>query len=264
MKNDNKDITCNVIHDLMPSYVDDICSEDSRKLVETHISECFKCNDMLHSMKNTEMVVGEMEKVQIDYFKRIRGNLRKQNVIGLFILAMIVVVLISLWIMHKPIPIWGTFLLAPVMVSAAFLCEGKFGKSSKKIGNILLIVAMAVIVYGFAFNQYVFFCLRAKSIPFNMEVYHLGPFLENQLFLIIMIELLVMFITIIRSERERVKFEIIIILSAIGINSMLAIRTFLYDMDTVIGGIGKVGVQFLVEALVMLCIVLLVNKRKEK
>ena len=29
-----REINCNIIRDLLPSYVDDICSEDSRHLIE--------------------------------------------------------------------------------------------------------------------------------------------------------------------------------------------------------------------------------------
>lgn len=32
-------ITCNIIEDLLPLYVDDMVSEDSRKLVEEHLKE---------------------------------------------------------------------------------------------------------------------------------------------------------------------------------------------------------------------------------
>ena len=32
-------ITCNIIEDLLPLYVDDMVSEDSRQLVEEHLKE---------------------------------------------------------------------------------------------------------------------------------------------------------------------------------------------------------------------------------
>ena len=36
-------ITCDVIRDLLPLYHDDVCSEDSRRLVETHLEACPAC-----------------------------------------------------------------------------------------------------------------------------------------------------------------------------------------------------------------------------
>ncbi len=44
-------ITCNVIQDLLPLYYDDVCSEDSRRLVETHIKSCDSCKAELEKMQ---------------------------------------------------------------------------------------------------------------------------------------------------------------------------------------------------------------------
>lgn len=44
-------VTCNTIRDLMPSYVDDICSEDSKNLINTHTQTCNQCRELLESMK---------------------------------------------------------------------------------------------------------------------------------------------------------------------------------------------------------------------
>ena len=40
-------ITCDVIQDLMPSYVDGILSEDSQALVKEHMEACKECRKML-------------------------------------------------------------------------------------------------------------------------------------------------------------------------------------------------------------------------
>ena len=36
----------------MPLYVDDVCSDDSRKLIEDHINHCSKCQNELAAMKD--------------------------------------------------------------------------------------------------------------------------------------------------------------------------------------------------------------------
>lgn len=41
---------CKVIEDLLPLYVDNICSEESRKIVEEHLHECEKCKAMIENM----------------------------------------------------------------------------------------------------------------------------------------------------------------------------------------------------------------------
>ena len=43
-------ITCDIILDLLPLYADEACSEDSRTLVEEHISHCPECGKLLRDM----------------------------------------------------------------------------------------------------------------------------------------------------------------------------------------------------------------------
>ena len=47
-------ITCDVIQDLMPSYIDGILSEDSKALVEEHMGTCQECRKMLEIMKDEQ------------------------------------------------------------------------------------------------------------------------------------------------------------------------------------------------------------------
>ncbi len=44
-------IPCDVIRDLLPLYIDDVCSEKSKLLVEEHLAECEECRYCLEDMK---------------------------------------------------------------------------------------------------------------------------------------------------------------------------------------------------------------------
>lgn len=44
-------IPCNVNKDLIPLYVDDVCSEESKDLVEEHLSECEECQHYYEALK---------------------------------------------------------------------------------------------------------------------------------------------------------------------------------------------------------------------
>lgn len=46
-------IQCSVIKDLLPLYVDDVCSDDTKKLVEEHIASCNECKTELESLNVT-------------------------------------------------------------------------------------------------------------------------------------------------------------------------------------------------------------------
>ena len=45
-------ISCKVIEDLLPLYIDGVCSEESKKIVEDHISTCSICSEKLKQMKS--------------------------------------------------------------------------------------------------------------------------------------------------------------------------------------------------------------------
>lgn len=43
-------ISCEVIEDLLPLYIDEVCSEESKKIVEEHLLGCNRCNNLLNQM----------------------------------------------------------------------------------------------------------------------------------------------------------------------------------------------------------------------
>ena len=45
---------CGIIKDLLPLYIDDVCNEESRQAVETHLSEGAACRNCYEAMKSTE------------------------------------------------------------------------------------------------------------------------------------------------------------------------------------------------------------------
>lgn len=44
-------ISCEIIRDLLPLYMDDVCSDDSRNLVEGHLADCEECSRELNLMQ---------------------------------------------------------------------------------------------------------------------------------------------------------------------------------------------------------------------
>lgn len=70
-------LDCKVIEDLLPLYIDNMCSEQSRKLVEEHLLECENCRCMIERTQAVEIVHIEPEKPVADKavkksFKKIR------------------------------------------------------------------------------------------------------------------------------------------------------------------------------------------------
>lgn len=55
---------CNVIRDLLPLYVDEVCSAESRKMIEEHLKECSECKAYMESM--SDHASKEKKLIQID------------------------------------------------------------------------------------------------------------------------------------------------------------------------------------------------------
>lgn len=78
MKND---LSCEIVRDLLPSYLDGIASGETRAAVERHMAECSDCRETLRRMREPEKTPPPEEK-EIDYLKTVRRrSFRKVAVI---------------------------------------------------------------------------------------------------------------------------------------------------------------------------------------
>ena len=48
-------MNCDIIQDLIPSYIDGICSEASKNCVEEHIANCAECREIVALCKNNAL-----------------------------------------------------------------------------------------------------------------------------------------------------------------------------------------------------------------
>ncbi len=72
------DISCKIIEDLLPLYIDGVCSEESKKLVEEHLSECSRCEDMFRQMKSTCLPKQDVD-VNLNEAEALRDLSKKWN-----------------------------------------------------------------------------------------------------------------------------------------------------------------------------------------
>ena len=88
------DITCEVVRDLLPLYVDGVLSPDSRAVVEEHLENCASCTEIYHMLNEPE---GECEQMRISddkaALKRIKGNLKRRRLIAVLVTAVCIAAL---------------------------------------------------------------------------------------------------------------------------------------------------------------------------
>ncbi len=73
---------CNVIKDLLPLYADEVCSEDSREMVEKHLAVCKDCTQELEDYRyNT----GLPEVSADEAMKKFKKKMSKKNVVKVLV-----------------------------------------------------------------------------------------------------------------------------------------------------------------------------------
>lgn len=103
-------VHCNIIQDIIPLYVEDLCSEETRQMVKLHVAECEKCGQMLAMAQNPTEIECALqggfgtraedaaEKDEVTIYHKIRKQIWKKamKIVG-FTAAMIVCVVVIIF-----------------------------------------------------------------------------------------------------------------------------------------------------------------------
>ena len=79
-------IPCEIIRDLLPSYIDGLTSDVTNKEIEEHMKDCSACEEALQQMRAPEIELLEPERKEIDFLKKTKRKQRKMAIIGVVIL----------------------------------------------------------------------------------------------------------------------------------------------------------------------------------
>lgn len=72
---------CNVIKDLLPLYIDEVCSEESRKIVDEHLEQCAECQKLLQQMEEEVKLPADETGDARNSLKKIKKILKKKYMI---------------------------------------------------------------------------------------------------------------------------------------------------------------------------------------
>ncbi len=82
-------LSCNIIRDLLPLYVEGLASEDTRKAVEEHIAACSACRKNLEKMSKPERKAA-VEDIPV---KKVKAALQRQRLKAIALTAIIILIL---------------------------------------------------------------------------------------------------------------------------------------------------------------------------
>ena len=94
-------LTCNVIRDLLPLYVENIASDDTRALVEEHINLCTDCKKQLEEMRMPNELPPDTDATLLKKLKR-KLSMKKIQTVILSVMIVLVVVITALAYLTAP------------------------------------------------------------------------------------------------------------------------------------------------------------------
>lgn len=87
---------CNIIRDLLPLYIDDVCSAESKTLIEDHIKDCNECENYFEELKES---INTSKTNEINVFKNFVKKINFK-ILRNAILITILIIMISIPILH--------------------------------------------------------------------------------------------------------------------------------------------------------------------
>ncbi|MBN2899067.1 MAG: DUF4825 domain-containing protein [Clostridia bacterium] len=135
MKND---LSCEVVQDLLPSYVDELTNEVTNQSVEKHIEHCTNCGEILKRMKEEEISEMKTQKQDIDFLKKTRQKTK----LHIFLVALIVgfvviaVALINAFLIGKDIGNPDLVQVEAMVMNGQIMLKGNLKDSGRGIAEV--------------------------------------------------------------------------------------------------------------------------------
>ena len=116
--------SCDIVRDLLPLYVDDVCSPESRKLIDAHVGGCPDCAALLSCLRQNELTQAIIEEKSSVIGAQARFMRRKSAVVGtvfgaILLVPVLVCLIVNLAAGHALD--WFFIVLASLLVAASVL-----------------------------------------------------------------------------------------------------------------------------------------------
>ena len=97
-------VTCKVIQDLLPLYVDGVCSPDTAALVEEHLKDCASCQEAYHALKEAPVPTpgdgADKDAAVAKGLKKVKKSIRRKR------LVIVSIVLVAAIAVSIPVGMW--------------------------------------------------------------------------------------------------------------------------------------------------------------
>ena len=227
---------CDIIRDLLPSYVDNICSPASKEWIAEHLKECKECRVMAKTLKTTEFSAKQLDFAQMDAAKKVKKKQIGNSMIILSLcmfLALVTAVIfsegnsaVSQLVLYAELPL--------CIVITWFINKARQAtRSWDKWDTVSLMAAVLAISYSIAVMFYVTWKTKTGNTILGMELEEIGPFVSLQMVGCGMVCLVVYVVQMVRLYQKGSINSVIFSLSLLGIFLMLVYGVYLHQLSDV-------------------------------
>lgn len=203
-------MNCDIIQDLIPSYIDGICSEASKNCVEEHIENCAECREIVALCKNNALTGSQAEQKVFEGFKKIKNRMKY-----LFVANLLLTALVSFGVrtfLRRTSINNFIFLLSFTVLFAVCMCvnlvTGINRQGEQRPERADYIICILSIIINISIPLLTYYCLQKnlttpESILFGVGRAEIGPLVDRLIFAAFLIQLLFFFYHLLRLDRRK-------------------------------------------------------------
>jgi len=123
-------LKCNIVKDLLPSYIDGLTSEESNQEISEHIENCTDCNNVYVKMQEPVSIDKPAENNKIDFLKKVKQKSTRRITIIISIIILLTIVYIVMAFVEFPVDSGGITIqssLNSVSLGGGTLPDGALG-----------------------------------------------------------------------------------------------------------------------------------------
>ncbi|MBR3282951.1 MAG: zf-HC2 domain-containing protein [Ruminococcus sp.] len=168
---------CDMISDLIPLYIDNVCSQSSRQAIEEHLSECASCRKLCESMRGSNTVLDqnisrERDEVlvkQAKFFKR-RSAIAGSIIGAVFALPILICLIVNL--ATGAGLTWFFIVLAAMFIPASLIIVPLMAYEDKFFWTIVSFTASLLLLLGVCciYSGGSWFLTAAASVLFGLTL----------------------------------------------------------------------------------------------
>lgn len=230
-------LNCEIIKDLIPSYLDGICSEPSKEAVKAHLAECQSCRTFLERIRGTELTAEAVNLKYLDYMKKVKRRFLRKNITAVGICLLFGLLLMALpntsWFLPKLYYGWYYILFPLLMLStSALLSHGAPNPPQSRLRRWAAAAGGFGILYCMVLEFLFLLCAHREFPLLSLPAEKLGPFLDYQRKAILLLELAFFLLLVFSAVKKEHSLGLLPLLNLTGCFLCLVFGIVLHQLDT--------------------------------